>query len=140
MRAPAVRIRTIIRGLRRTGTSIFRQRCHEMTLIPQPTVRRAFLAVAAIFLTACTGLQPAIKPGVLGQTVTAPTPKPAGVASYFEVLDLMAPGDAVRQSTALASTLSQAQQSRVVVDDEDLRRAFAGPRHGQGQILTDLPV
>lgn len=81
-----------------------------MTLIPQPTVRRAFLAVAAIFLTACTGLQPAIKPGVLGQTVTAPTPKPAGVASYFEVLDLMAPGDAVRQSTELASTLTQAQQ------------------------------
>ncbi len=103
---PAVPIRTIIQGLRRAGTSIFRQLCHEMTFILQPTVRRALLAVAAIALTACAGLQPASKQGVPGQTVTAPTPKPAGVASYFEVLDLMAPGDAVRQSTELASTLT----------------------------------
>jgi plasmid stability protein len=82
----------------------------EMTTILQPTVRRALLAVAAIALAACTGLQPANKPGVPGQATAAPAPKPPGTASYFEVLDLMAPGDAVRQSTELASTLAQAQQ------------------------------
>jgi len=82
-----------------------------MTFILQPTVRKALLAVAAMALTGCAGLPPASKPGVPGQTVTASTPRPAGVASYFDVLDLMAPGDAVRQSTELASTLTQAQQS-----------------------------
>ncbi|MCX7054970.1 MAG: hypothetical protein NTU56_12315 [Proteobacteria bacterium] len=82
-----------------------------MTFILQPTVRKALLAVAAMALTGCAGLQPVNKPGVPGQTVTASTPRPAGVASYFDVLDLMAPGDAVRQSTELASTLTQAQQS-----------------------------
>jgi len=81
-----------------------------MTFILQPTVRRVLPAVAVCVLTACAGLQPASKQSVPGQTVTAPTPKPAGIASYFEVLDLMAPGDAVRQSTALASTLTAAQQ------------------------------
>jgi plasmid stability protein len=82
-----------------------------MTFILQPTVRKALLAVSAMAVAACAGLQPASKPGVPGQTVTASTPKPAGAASYFEVLDLMAPGDAVRQSTELASTLTQAQQN-----------------------------
>jgi hypothetical protein len=94
-----------------------------MTFILQPTVRRALVAVAAITLTACAGLQPASQQGVPGQTVTAPTPKPAGVASYFEVLDLMAPGDAVRQSTALASTLTQAQQNPT--SSNRLRHAIA---------------
>ena len=94
-----------------------------MTFILQPTLRRAPLAVAAIVLTACAGLQPASKPGVPGQAVTAPTPKPAGVASYFEVLDLMAPGDAVRQSTALASTLTEAQQNPT--SSNRLRHAIA---------------
>jgi len=82
-----------------------------MTFILQPTARKVLLAVSAIALTACAGLQPANKPGVTGQTVAASTPKPAGDAAYFEVLDLMAPGDAVRQSTGLASTLTQAQQN-----------------------------
>jgi len=85
--------------------------CPDMTFILQPTVRKALLAVCAIALTACTGLQADNKPGVPGQTATASAPKPAGTASYFEVLDLMAPGDAVRQSTELASTLTQAQQN-----------------------------
>jgi hypothetical protein len=82
-----------------------------MTLILQPTVRKALLAVSAIALTACAGLLPASKPGVPGQAVTAPPPRPAGDAAYFEVLDLMAPGDALRQSTGLAATLTQAQQN-----------------------------
>lgn len=94
-----------------------------MTFILQLTVRSALVAVAAIAVTACAGLQPASKPGVPGQTVTAPTPKPTGVASYFEVLDLMAPGDAVRQSTELASTLSQAQQNPT--SSNRLRHAIA---------------
>lgn len=94
-----------------------------MTFILQPTVRRALLAVAAIVLTACAGLQPASKQSVPGQTVAAPTPKPAGIASYFEVLDLMAPGDAVRQSTALASTLTEAQQNPT--SSNRLRHALA---------------
>jgi hypothetical protein len=94
-----------------------------MTFILQPTVRIAFLAVSASALTACTSLQPASKQGVPGQTVTAPAPKPAGVASYFEVLDLMAPGDTVRQSTALTSTLSQAQQNPT--SSNRLRHALA---------------
>ena len=94
-----------------------------MTFILQPTVRKALLAVAAIALAACAGLQPASKPGVTGQTVTASTPKPAGAAYYFEVLDLMAPGDAVRQSTELASTLTQAQQNPT--SSNRLRHAIA---------------
>ncbi|MBK7903736.1 MAG: hypothetical protein IPJ97_12915 [Proteobacteria bacterium] len=94
-----------------------------MTFILQLTVRSALVAVAAIAVTACAGLQPASKPGVPGQTVTAPTPKPTGVTSYFEVLDLMAPGDAVRQSTELASTLSQAQQNPT--SSNRLRHAIA---------------
>jgi len=94
-----------------------------MTFILQPNVRKALLAGSAIALTACAGLQPASQQGVPGQTVTAPTPKPAGVASYFEVLDLMAPGDAVRQSTALASTLTQAQQNPT--SSNRLRHAIA---------------
>ena len=94
-----------------------------MTFILQPTVRKALLAGSAIALAACAGLQPASKQGVPGQAVTAPTPKPAGVASYFEVLDLMAPGDAVRQSTALASTLTEAQQNPT--SSNRLRHALA---------------
>ncbi len=94
-----------------------------MTIILQPTVRKALVAVAAITLTACAGLHPASKQSVPGQTVTAPTPKPAGVASYFEVLDLMAPGDTVRQSTALASTLTEAQQNPT--SSNRLRHAIA---------------
>jgi hypothetical protein len=81
-----------------------------MTLILQLTVRMALVTAAAIALTACTGLQSASRQGAPGQAVAAPTPKPPGVASYFEVLDRMAPGDAVRQSNELASTLTEAQQ------------------------------
>ncbi len=94
-----------------------------MTFILQPIFRNAFVAVCAIAVTACAGLQPASKQGVPDKTVSAPTPKPTGVAPYFEVLDRMAPGDAVRQSTELASTLSQAQQNPT--SSNRLRHAIA---------------
>ncbi len=82
-----------------------------MNFILQPTVRKAFFAISAIALTACASLQPADKTGASGQPAVTASPKPADIASYFEVLDRMAPGDLVRQSTELASTLTQAQQS-----------------------------
>jgi hypothetical protein len=82
-----------------------------MSFILQPTVRKALLAVSAITLAACAGLQTADKGGVSGQSAQSATPRPTEITSYFEVLDLMAPGDAVRQSTELASTLTQAQQN-----------------------------
>ncbi|MBK6348631.1 MAG: hypothetical protein V9E93_18485 [Steroidobacteraceae bacterium] len=94
-----------------------------MTIILQPIVRNTLVTVAAIVLTACAGLPSAGRPGAPGQAVAAPTPKPPGAASYFEVLDLMAPGDAVRQSTELASTLAQAQQNPT--SSNRLRHAIA---------------
>jgi hypothetical protein len=94
-----------------------------MTFIPQPSLGKAFLAVSATALAACTSLPPAGKQGAPGQTVTAPTPKPAGIAAYFEALDRMAPGDAVRQSTELASALAQAQENPT--SSNRLRHAIA---------------
>ena len=82
-----------------------------MKFVFQPTVRKAFFALSVITLSACAGLQPADKSGASGQSAVATSPKPSAIASYFDVLDLMAPGDAVRQSTELASTLTQAQQN-----------------------------
>lgn len=93
----------------------------EAVVIRQPIVRNTLVTVAAI--SACAGLPSAGRPGAPGQAVAAPTPKPPGAASYFEVLDLMAPGDAVRQSTELASTLAQAQQNPT--SSNRLRHAIA---------------
>jgi hypothetical protein len=81
-----------------------------MNYPPQPTVRKAFFALSALALSACASFQPADKPGSPSQATELATPKPADIASYFEVLDLMAPGDMVRQSSELATTLTQAQQ------------------------------
>jgi hypothetical protein len=67
--------------------------------------------ISAVALTACASFHPADRTGASGQSATAASPKPVAIASYFEVLDLMAPGDAVRQSTELASMLTQAQQN-----------------------------
>ena len=101
----------MIWALRSTGTSTLRHFNPEMSFILQPIVRKALLAVAAITLTACTGFQTADKGGASGPAPQSVAPKPAAITSYFDVLDLMAPGDAVRQSTELASTLTQAQQN-----------------------------
>jgi hypothetical protein len=71
---------------------------------------RVAMPVAFLLLGACAGFPAADKGGAPGQSTESTSPKTADVASYFEVLDLMAPGDVVRQSTELASTLTQAQQ------------------------------
>ena len=82
-----------------------------MNLTLHSAVNKCVLLAAAIPFTACTGLQPAASGSAPGQTPQVASPKPAAITSYFDVLDLMAPGDAVRQSDALASTLTQAQQN-----------------------------
>jgi plasmid stability protein len=82
-----------------------------MKLTLQPTVYKTIVTVAALALTACTSLHPAASGSAAGQPPQVASPKPAAITSYFDVLDLMAPGDAVRQSDALAATLSQAQQN-----------------------------
>ena len=77
---------------------------------PQPTVRKVFFALSVFALAACTGLRTTDPSGVDGQSAESVSPGPADLASYFEVLDRMAPGDVVRQATELAATLTQAQQ------------------------------
>jgi hypothetical protein len=81
-----------------------------MNSLPQTVVHSTFFALVVLAFTACTSFQPADKPGSPSQAAELAAPKPADITSYFEVLDRMAPGDVVRQSTELASTLSQAQQ------------------------------
>ncbi len=76
----------------------------------QVSVRIIFFASATLALTACTSLQATDKPGSPSPSAELVTPKPADIASYFDVLDLMAPGDLVRQSSELATILTQAQQ------------------------------
>ena len=93
------------------GTPTIRQLRPEMNFALQPTVRKAFLAISAVALAACASLQPADTTGTSGQPAITTSPKPTDVAPYFEVLDRMAPGDPVRQSTELAATLAQAQQN-----------------------------
>ena len=82
-----------------------------MNFTVHPTVRKAILAVAAITMTACTGFQTPAAGGASGQSAQSAPPKTTAITPYFDVLDQMAPGDAVRQSTELASTLTQAQQN-----------------------------
>jgi hypothetical protein len=81
-----------------------------MNFLSQATVRHTVFALVAIVLAACTGLQSSDKPGAPSPSTEPATPKPADITSYFEVLDRMAPGDSVRQSTELAAALTQAQQ------------------------------
>lgn len=81
-----------------------------MMFIPQLIVRIAFLSSAVIVLGACAGLQTAEKPGSVPGQVTLPaSPQPASLVSYFDLLDRMAPGDPVRQSTALTETQRNAE-------------------------------
>jgi plasmid stability protein len=81
-----------------------------MNLTSQATVRNTVFAVMATAMAACTGLQATDKAGVPSQAAELAAPKPADIAEYFAVLDRMAPGDSVRQSTELEATLAQAQQ------------------------------
>jgi plasmid stability protein len=81
-----------------------------MTFRLQLPVRIVFFSAVAIVLAACTGLETTEKPGGAPGQPTAPaTPQPASLASYFELLDRMAPGDIVRQSAALTETQTNAQ-------------------------------
>lgn len=77
----------------------------------QPTVRKAFFATSVIVLTGCAGLQTTDTSSASGQLAVSASPTAPDIASYFNVLDQMAPGDVVRQSTELASTLALAQQN-----------------------------
>jgi len=77
----------------------------------QTTVWKAFFAVIAVATCACTSLQPASSAGTSNQAAAVLTPTPADLTPYFETLAQLAPGDATRQSAALASALVAAQQN-----------------------------
>jgi hypothetical protein len=78
----------------------------------QPTVRIVFLSAIAVALGACTGLQTTENSGTVpGQPTATATPPPASLESYFQLLDLMAPGDVMRQSAELAATQTNALQN-----------------------------
>ena len=77
----------------------------------QRTVPKAFFLLAAAAASACTGFQPASSAGTSNQSAAVLTPAPANLAPYFETIGQLAPGDATRQSAALASTLAAAQQN-----------------------------
>jgi len=51
----------------------------------------------------CASLQPAATPEPDDASSVAAAPKPTDILSYFETLDRLAPGDATRQATELAS-------------------------------------
>lgn len=76
------------------------------------SVARAAIALAALLaLAACSGLPPREKSNATGPSAQSAAPGPAAITSYFDVLDRMAPGDAVRQSTELASSQALALQN-----------------------------
>jgi plasmid stability protein len=78
----------------------------------QQIARFVCLALALGALTACAGFSAGEKKtGSAPNTAAAETPKPASIASYLDLLDRMAPGDSLRQSSELASTLASAQQN-----------------------------
>ena len=81
-----------------------------MTFRLQPTVRNVFFLAVAVTLSACTGFETSEKSGTLsGQPCVPVSPQPASLESYFQLLDLMAPGDFMRQSAKLAETQTNAQ-------------------------------
>ncbi len=82
----------------------------EMPVRLQPIICKAFFATFAIALTGCAGLQTNDTSSASGQLAVSTSPKPPDIESYFNVLDQMSPGDVVRQSTELATTLALAQQ------------------------------
>ncbi len=83
-----------------------------MTFRLQPTVRIVFFSATMVALSACTGIRTTEKSGAAPGQPTAPAkPQPASLESYFQLLDLMAPGDVMRQSAELAATQTNAQQN-----------------------------
>jgi hypothetical protein len=115
-----------------------------MNLNLQPTVYKTIASVAMLALTACAGLQPASSGSTPGQPPQVASPKPAAITSYFDVLDLMAPGDTVRQSDALAATLSQAQQNPTSANRLRYALALGAAGHASSnpvearQLITEL--
>jgi plasmid stability protein len=78
----------------------------------QASVLKPFLVAAiALILTACAGFNAGEKSGSVPDTAAAETPKAATLASYLDLLDRMAPGDSLRQSSELAATQASAQQN-----------------------------
>jgi hypothetical protein len=83
-----------------------------MTFRLQHIVNVVFFSAAMVALTACTGFKTTEKSGPVPGQPTAPASlQPASLESYFQLLDLMAPGDVLRQSAELAETQTNAQQS-----------------------------
>jgi hypothetical protein len=76
----------------------------------QPIVRAVFFSAILLAVSACTSFQPAARTNAPG-TTAATSPQPATLGSYFELLEHMAPGDAMRQSAELATTQTLAQQN-----------------------------
>lgn len=65
-----------------------------------------------VALGACTELSTTEKSAsVPGQAAAPAKPQPASLASYFDLLDRMAPGDIERQSAALTATQTDAEQA-----------------------------
>jgi hypothetical protein len=59
----------------------------------------------------CASLQPAATPEPDDASAVAAAPKPTDILAYFETLDRLAPGDATRQATELASSLAASEQN-----------------------------
>ena len=85
-----------------------------MSFPPQaPVFKTVLIAGMATALTACAGLGVTDKSGSAPSkpAAAAEAPKPTTIASYLELLDRMAPGDSMRQSSVLAAVQASAQQS-----------------------------
>lgn len=75
-------------------------------------LKSLFAASLAVALTGCAGLGGGErKSGSVPVATAAEAPKPASIASYLDLLDRMAPGDSMRQSSELAATQASAQQN-----------------------------
>jgi hypothetical protein len=81
-----------------------------MNFISQVTVRNTVFALSAFAMSACASLQATDKSDAPGPSAALATQQPADIASYFDLLDRMAPGDPVRQAAELTAALDQAQQ------------------------------
>ena len=66
-----------------------------MTIILQPTVRKALVAVAAITLTACAGLHPAILSAMAGALPDGPAPRLVALHSHATAARLAALDDPI---------------------------------------------
>ena len=121
-----------------SGTCIHAPNCavqQDMTFRLQPTVRNVFFLAVAVTLSACTGFETSEKSGTLsGQPSVPVSPQPASLESYFELLDLMAPGDVVRQSAKLAATQTNAQ-----AEPHGRQPTALCPRPGRGRSLAQQP-